>query len=489
MHQRHKQTSVLLNKLLFPKPHPKPKLLAEYYTWFTSSASFGLFTVVIAALLAQNSETSAKIISRLELQAKATTSISAQLAKMEPPKIPKAVLAIATITPTPKPVSAPRPARETVSLELASGENIINMLTDQGISHDQAFNAVEAMSKVYNPRNLQAGQEISLNLHYKHDDSLLEKMSLRVNPLETVTIEKSAGRFLAEKAEIETQRKSMHAGGPIRGSLYQTAARSGMNPQMIQEVISALSYDVDFQRDIQPGQQFDVLFDHYVDDAGRSVKKGELKFVSLALNGKTLELYRYRDAYGNSGFYHANGESIRKSLLKTPVNGARISSGFGMRRHPVLGYSKMHRGMDFAAPVGTPVYAGGDGIVQRANYFGTFGNYLAIKHNGTYTTAYGHLQRFAPGVRPGARVKQGQIVAYIGTTGRSTGPHLHYEIMKYGTQINPNQAKLMAGNYLEGRQLAAFKAHVSQIKTQIAALPRNKQEVASAESHATHTRN
>lgn len=492
MAQQTLQASNLLNRLLFPKPHHKPQLLAEYYTWFTSSASFGLVTVLIAAAFAQHTENPEKLIHRLEQQAKNTVVIPAlapaSAVMAEKPALPEAVAAIASITPTPKPVIVPKPERETVSLELASGDNIMDVLTDQGISHDQAFNAVTAMRKVYNPRNLQVGQEISLKLNHKQDDAQLEKLSMRVNPMETVTIQKSAGRFLAEKAEVETQRKAMHAGGPIRGSLYQTAMRSGMNPQMIQELISALSYDVDFQRDIQPGQQLDVLFDHYVDEAGNAVKQGELKFVSLNLDNKKIELYRYRDQYGNTGFYHANGESIKKSLLKTPVNGARISSGFGMRSHPVLGYSKMHKGMDFAAPTGTPVYAAGDGIVQRASFFGTFGNYLAIKHNGMYASAYGHLQHFARGIRPGVRVKQGQVVAYVGTTGRSTGPHLHYEILKYGTQINPNQAKLMAGNYLEGRTLASFKQYVNQVKTQIASLPRNKQELASAEIHAANPR-
>ncbi len=480
------QATNLLNTWLLPQPHRKPNILADYYTWFTSSASFGLFTIVLAAALAQHTHEPEKILNPL----KRHITVAHKSVEKTTPKLPTEIAAIATITPQPKPDIPPRPTRETLSLELASGENIVNLLTEQGISHDQAFNAVEAMSKVYNPRRLQAGQEISLKLHHNDDDSTLEKLSMRVNPLETVTIQKSAGRFLAEKAEVETSRKMVRAGGPIVGSFYQTGIHNGISPQMLNQLITAFSYDVDFQRDIHPGQEMDVLFEHYVDGDGHTVKQGDLKYAALELdNGKKLEIFRYKDQYGNVGFFHANGESIRKALLKTPVNGARISSGFGMRRHPILGYSKMHRGMDFAAPIGTPVYAAGDGIVQRSSYFGSYGNYLAIKHNGTYATAYGHLSRFAPGIHPGARVRQGQVVAYIGTTGRSTGPHLHYEILKYGAQVNPSQAKFNTGNYLEGRELAMFKQHVNSIKTQVASLPRGKVQLASASLSDSHTRN
>lgn len=481
------QANNLLKKAFLPKPHQQPTLLADYYTWFASSASFGLFTIIVAAALAQHDEVPNKLIPAI---AKLPTLHRQMATNEEKEKLSPQIAALMEIMPITKPAAPPRLEKETVSLELASGDTIIDVLTEQGITHDQALNAVEAMRKVYNPRRLQAGQEISLKLRHRDEDSLLEKLSMRVNPLETVTIQKSAGRFLAEKVEIETQRRLTRAGGAIRGSFYQTGLQAGITPQMISELITAFSYDVDFQRDIHPGQEMDVLFEHYVDDSGRTVKRGELKYAALELkNGKKIEIYRYRDQYGNLGFFHANGESIKKALLKTPVNGARISSGFGMRHHPILGYSKMHRGMDFAAPIGTPVYASGDGIVQRAGYFGAYGNYLAIKHNGIYGSAYGHLSRFAPGIRPGVRVRQGQVVAYIGTTGRSTGPHLHYELLKYGTQINPNQAKLMAGNLLEGKQLAAFKQHVSQIKTQFAALPRGKVQLAAANLHGSNPRN
>jgi murein DD-endopeptidase MepM/ murein hydrolase activator NlpD len=480
------QVKNLLGGLLFPQPSPQSNILAEYYTWFASSASFGLLTVIVAALLASQPETST--VSGLSVRQKVAAYTSskpsavavsvAEHAPVMPKQLPQHLAGLAHVKPYPKPVYVPRPAKEMLSVEITSGDTMLEVLTEQGVSRNQAQDAVAAIRKVYNPRQIKVGQELKLQLQHKEAESALLQLSMRVNPLETVKLQKSAGRFLAEKIAIETQRKLMRSGGTIRGSFYQTAANAGLSPQMIQELITAFSYDVDFQRDIKAGQQMDVLFEHLVDNDGKTVKRGALKYAALDLGRRKVELYYYRDHYGRMGFFHPNGESVRKSMLKTPVNGARISSGFGMRRHPILGYSKMHKGMDFAAPTGTPVYAAGDGIVQRASYYGAYGNYLQIKHNGTYASAYGHLSRFAPGVRPGSRVRQGQVVAYVGTTGRSTGPHLHYEILKYGTQINPSIAKFHAGNVLEGRDLAAFRSQVQQLRTQMASMPRSKMQLA-----------
>lgn len=483
------QASHLLGKALFPKPSKQGKVVADYYTWFASSASLGLGTIVLAAVLAaqhdipanhRSSQMASLAPALLKPVVVAIADPEEKPLRVEPVILPPHVAAIANVLPQTKPAYVPRPAKETLSVEIASGDTMLDVLTKQGISQDQAHDALAAMRKVYNPSTLRAGQEVKMQLHHRDEDSALLQLSMRVNPLETVTVQKSAGRFLAEKAAIETHRKLMRAGGAIRGSFYQTAANAGLSPQAIQELITAFSYDVDFQRDIKAGQQMDVLLEHLVDEEGKTVQQGALKYAALNLGNRKIELYRHRDQYGNVGFFHANGESVKKSMLKTPVNGARISSGFGMRRHPILGYSKMHKGMDFAAPTGTPVYAAGDGIVQRASPYGTYGNYLQIKHNGMYASGYAHLSRFAPGVRPGSRVRQGQVVAYVGTTGRSTGPHLHYEILKYGTQVNPNIAKFQAGNFLEGRELAAFKQQVNQLKTQMAALPRTKMQLAMA---------
>jgi murein DD-endopeptidase MepM/ murein hydrolase activator NlpD len=503
------QKASLRNVFALPQKHPQSEQLASYLTWFSSSAAGGLCTIFLAAFLAQQTQTPVNA---------APVAASKIAATVAPAMISPVKTAVATPAPTIKPAlsapdvvipqtikktivpqlaapaataknektvlkpvaAAPRPERETLSLELTSGNTIVSILTKQGISHAQAVGAVNAMSKVFNPKKLQAGQEICLKLRHKNDNSTLEKMSMRVNPMETVTVQKSAGKFLAEKAKIETERKLSHAGGAIAGSFYQTGIRQGLSPQMISELINAFSYDVDFQRDIKAGQQMHVLFENLVDDSGKVVKKEGIKYASLDIKGKKIEIYRYKDSFGRMGFFHANGESIRKSLLKTPVNGARISSGFGMREHPILGYSKMHKGMDFAAPTGTPVYAAGDGIVRQASPFGSYGNYLCIKHNGTYATAYGHLSRFAPNIRPGVRVKQGQVVAYIGTTGRSTGPHLHYEVLKYNAQVNPALAKFNAGNFLEGRDMVAFKQNIHQLKTKLASLLRGKTQLASA---------
>jgi murein DD-endopeptidase MepM/ murein hydrolase activator NlpD len=193
-------------------------------------------------------------------------------------------------------------------------------------------------------------------------------------------------------------------------------------------------------------------------------------YAQLVLSGRKIPLYRYETADGSVDYYGRDGQSTKKTLMKTPIDGARMSSGFGMRRHPVLGYGKMHKGIDFAAPTGTPIYAAGEGKVVKAGRFSSFGNYVRIKHRGDLDTAYGHMSKIASGLRPGARVKQGQIIGYVGTTGRSTGPHLHYEILVAGKQVNPRGVNLPVGHALAGRDMKKFKAKVGEVDNQFAAL-------------------
>lgn len=214
----------------------------------------------------------------------------------------------------------------------------------------------------------------------------------------------------------------------------------------------------------------EIAYERLVDKEGRTVRYGNVVYANLTLSGKSMPIYRYEDSKGNVDYYGPDGQSVRKALLQTPIDGARISSGFGMRHHPVLGYSKMHKGVDFAARRGTPVMAAGDGIVERASRFGSYGNYIRIRHNSTYKTAYAHLKGFAKGIRKGVRVRQGQIIGYVGTTGRSTGPHLHYEVLANNKQVNPKSAKLPAGRKLAGKELKTFQAQLAETTTRIAAL-------------------
>jgi murein DD-endopeptidase MepM/ murein hydrolase activator NlpD len=222
------------------------------------------------------------------------------------------------------------------------------------------------------------------------------------------------------------------------------------------EAIKAYSYDVDFQRDIRNGNNFEVVYETYVDDKGQFVREGDMLFASLLVNGEELKIFRFTTPDGDTDYYTEDGHSVKKALLRTPINGARISSGFGMRRHPVLGYSRMHKGVDFAAPRGTPVYAAGDGTIDMIGRRGGYGNYVRIRHNPEYSTAYAHLYKFANGMKRGRHVKQGQVIAYSGSTGVSTGPHLHYEVLIAGRQVNPNKVKMTPGRKLDKRELATF---------------------------------
>jgi len=238
------------------------------------------------------------------------------------------------------------------------------------------------------------------------------------------------------------------------------------------QMIHMFSYQVDFQRDIHPGDTFQVLYSYYYTPDGKAARQGQIDYAAMTLGGKTMLLYRYQ-AKGEDGvdYLDAKGRSARSLLMKTPVDGARISSGFGMRFHPVLGYTRMHKGVDFAVPVGTPVMAAGSGTVIFEARASGYGNFLRINHGNGYWTGYGHLSRFAAGLHMGSHVRQGQIVAYSGNTGITTGPHLHYEIYRDGTQVNPLKVKIATGIQLKGKVLQSFIAQKQHIETELAGLP------------------
>ncbi len=262
-----------------------------------------------------------------------------------------------------------------------------------------------------------------------------------------------------------------HAGRIIPSSLYQTAIDSGIPVKMVSEIIQAFSYDIDFQRDIHRGDKLDVVFERMHTDKNITTGIGQMQYASLILDGESFTIYRHTSADGFTGYYNAKGESVRKALLKTPINGAHVTSGFGMRMHPLLGYSKMHKGIDFGAPTGTPIYAAGDGVIEEAGHKGGYGNYVRLRHNNTYATAYGHASRIAKGIHPGAHVRQGQVIAYVGSTGASTGPHLHYEILSAGSQINPSGVKFRTGQTLSGKEYIAFRKQVKQVESTLASAP------------------
>ena len=376
--------------------------------------------------------------------------------------------------------AAPKEVATTV--ELASGETLMEVLEGAGIDRIDAYHAVAAMTSYYSPRKLRAGQEISLTF-MEQPDALAEGESgtpakyltaLSIEPDIERAIEVTRnedGSFGGKEIMHEFTEGFVRASGTIDNSLFLDGEQAGVPAQIIIEMIRMYSYSVDFQREIQPGDKFEVYFSRKFDEQQRPVKEGDVLYAALTVGGKQHKLWRFDPGNGEWDYFDESGQSMKKFLMKTPIDGARLSSGFGLRRHPILGYSKMHAGVDFAAPRGTPVYAAGDGTVTRANRFGSFGNYVSIRHANGYETAYAHLNGFARGVRAGTRVRQGQVIAYVGTTGRSTGPHLHYEVHVNGKKMNPLALKVPTGRKLEGKELAAFKAMRSEMTTQMAAAP------------------
>jgi murein DD-endopeptidase MepM/ murein hydrolase activator NlpD len=245
-------------------------------------------------------------------------------------------------------------------------------------------------------------------------------------------------------------------------------------------MIRVLSYDVDFQRDVQAGDSFAVMLEQYVDKKGKVVREGDLLYAGMTLSGNPISLYRYVDGNGVPDYYNTKGESVKKALLKTPVNGAKLSSGYGNRKHPILGFNKMHKGVDFAAPTGTPIMAAGAGVIEQAGPNGAYGNYVRIRHSSGYSTAYAHMSRFAQGIRAGKRIDQGQIIGFVGSTGRSTGAHLHYEVLVNNDQINPLSIKVPTGTKLAGKELERFNTAMAQTKQTFAQLAENKKVASNA---------
>lgn len=391
--------------------------------------------------------------------------------------------AIAATTPKPP---APRPT--SVDLSVKRGDTLSDLLIGAGIGEEETHNILASLRKEYNPRRLIAGQKVELHFSKAEqagaaeDAFNLASLRIKLSPRETVELMQTQKDAFSVKVQKETlEAEVISGGGTISSSLYQTGVDSGVSPAVIGALINAYSYDVDFQRDVKQGDSFHVLYERLKNKDGETAGTGKLLFATLTLSGDEKKIYHYISKDGLEDYYDATGQSIRKALLRTPVNGARLSSGFGMRRHPVLGYSKMHKGVDFAAPTGTPIYAAGDGVIEYAARKGSYGNYVRIRHNNQYATAYAHMSKFASKTAKGKRVRQGDIIGYVGTTGRSTGPHLHYEVLAYDHQVNPNGVKFQAGNKLAGRELANFKASIQETELLASRLIYNERKLASAQ--------
>jgi len=369
-----------------------------------------------------------------------------------------------------------------ISLRVNEGDTLISVLTDTGITYDEAAAAVAAMRPMFDPRRLDAGAQVAVKLDADKKNPALPTitaLSMPVSKTTTVELKRTAsGTFNARKIEAPTETHQVLLGGRITSSFYETARTAGIPAEAIDLMIKNYSYDVDFQRDIQRGDRIEAMVERTQTKDGIVTGFGNLTYAALTFKHHTLAIYRYADRSGNVDYYTEKGESLRKALLRTPINGARITSGFGMRVHPLLGYSRMHRGVDFGAAEGTPIYAAGDGVVEIAGPHAGYGNYVRLRHNDHYETAYGHASRIASGVRPGAHVKQGQVIAYVGMTGLATGPHLHYEVLISGDQVNPAGVKFKTGNMLAGKELNNFRGKMKSV--QLAVAEQAPKQVASA---------
>ncbi len=353
------------------------------------------------------------------------------------------------------------------------GENLVSLLMAKGVSEEEATAAAKALGKVFDSRKLKVGQRVELSLVPNLDGALgesrhrLVSMTLSPSAMTDHIVSRGDGGFAASSIERPVTRQLVYHQGVINGSFFGAGKRAGVPHKHLARLVKGFSYDVDFQRDIKAGDRFELAFEAFVNDKGEMAYSGEVVYGALVLGGRRKEIYRFTLKSGRSDFFNAKGESVKKALLRTPVDGARISSRFGMRRHPILGYSKMHKGIDFAASRGTPIFAAGDGTIELAKWNGGYGRYIRIKHGRGYKTAYAHMARFAKDMRAGKRVKQGQVIGYVGTTGRSTGPHLHYEVLQGGRQVNPLSVKLLPGEKLKGGDLKGFKSvktHVDEAR-------------------------
>jgi murein DD-endopeptidase MepM/ murein hydrolase activator NlpD len=368
------------------------------------------------------------------------------------------------------PVTPTEPAERTI--RVGSGDTIIDLLLSTGAQSTEAHDAVAALRTHFNPRQLKSGQEVVVKFGPGDDGGgdRLEHMIVPVTFRQDVKVERASNGFVARLIDKPLKEEAAYAGGPIQSSLYETGVAQNVPAAMMAEMIRLYSYDVDFQRDVKEGDSFELLYQQYTDEQGQLLHAETIRYAELILGGKRLRLFRFeRD--GEVEYFNEKGESVKKALLRTPVDGARISSKFGARLHPILGYTTMHRGIDFAVPSGTPIMAAGNGTVEFVGINGGYGRYVRLKHTGVFSTAYAHMAGFAKGLRKGMKVRQGQVIGYVGASGLATGPHLHYELLSGGSQINPLSVKMPAGQKLEGKELARFRETVAAIERELKSIP------------------
>ena len=317
--------------------------------------------------------------------------------------------------------------------------------------------------------NISAGAQIQIITKEVKNSKQIISLFFPIDTITSVEIKRNKNKFDISKTVLKLNKKEIVLSNTIKNNLYSSAIKAGIEPNIIVEFANIFGFEVDFQRDIRKGDTFEVYYEQFVDDDNIVRRTGKIIYASMYVNNKEISLYNFK--YNNeAGFYDVDGKSVIKTLMKTPINGARLSSSFGMRKHPILGFNKLHQGTDFAAPTGTPIMASGNGVVKMAQRYKGYGNYILLSHNSTFKTAYAHLSKFGRGIRKGVRVTQGQIIGYVGSTGMSTGPHLHYEIIKNGKKINSQRLKLPTGKILNNEARNKFEVERIKIDVRLAKL-------------------
>ena len=357
------------------------------------------------------------------------------------------------------------PRYKNIDHKISSGETFDKILNNYSIPNEEINQIKKKLNSDYNINNLQPNLEIKITIDQSNNKKITSFL-FPVSRTEKIQLTRNLDNNLFEKKTIITNlnKKIIFKEGKITQSLYKTAIDLKVQPNVIIEFARIYGFQVDFQRDIRKNDNFQIMYEVFEDDDGKIFETGNIIFADLKLSGKNNALY-YFEKKGSEGHYDENGKSVEKALMKTPINGARLSSAFGMRKHPIDGFNKMHRGTDFAAPMGTPIMASGSGLITRARWCGGGGNCIKIKHNSTYETIYAHMKNFARGIKEGIRVKQGQIIGYVGSTGKSTGPHLHYEVVVNGKKVNSQKLKLPSGKTLKVKEREIFE--VEKIKLDV----------------------
>jgi len=352
---------------------------------------------------------------------------------------------------------------------LKRGETLITLLRRATIDRANAHSVVNRLGKITNLRRMQAGQLVRLK-RQADNGRLIGEIRIRDSFAEEAVVQRTDGRYRASRKPMPTNSLTHHIEGEITDNLYLSALRAGLPKKIIIDLIRMMSFDIDFEREIRVGDRFSVYFEREYSPEFNDIENGRILHAQLSLRKRTLDAFLYTDKKGKTGYFDLKGESTRRALMKTPLDVAVLTSSYGKRKHPVLGYTRMHKGSDFRAPTGTPIMAAGDGVIEMSARNGSYGNYVRIRHNSTYKTAYAHLSRYGKGVKKGRRVSQGQIIGYAGATGRVTAAHLHYEVMVNGKQVNPMTLKLPTGKTLSHKEMTLFDTHRSQIAQEIDAI-------------------